>query len=189
MREAKSLTAIAILSVLAAFCLCGCGGIPIANTRIAPAVKGDAILAKRVVLLGETSAANFLADALSTDLLGLGFHIVERSRLVTVLHEHNLSLTRLTEKGDYVRLGKLTDIDAVFLVSGILSEYGDISAANVQLVDLKTGELIMSTTFSQPAGDKPANAGHDSLTTNVRIIAGSIRDAVRGSAEEAKVGR
>jgi hypothetical protein len=152
-------------------------------------MKGNAILAKRVAVIGETPAATFFADALSTELLGMGFHIVERARLVTALREHGLVLTRLVDRGDYVRLGRLTDIDAIFLVSGILSEHGDFSAVNVQLVDLTNGDILMSTTFSQPTGDKPVNLGHDALTSNVKIITTSIRDALRGTAEEAKSGR
>lgn len=180
-----------IIKKTMAFCLSvifgGCAGLPEVNTVANPTATTEKILAGKVAVIASSGkdTGNYVADLISASLMGIGFRIVERSRLEAILKEHNLSLTGLLEKENYNELGKISNIDNIFLVSGMMSSSGNVSSLVLKLVDLKTGDIILSTNYSQPRPDEPLYIGHDSLNGTVKAVAESIMEVLDPSKRKA----
>lgn len=100
--------------------------------------------------------AGVFEDFVITELVNLGVPVVERSRIISVLTERELSLNDLTEgrvKPEIIK--KLAGVDTlvfgsitpiVVYVSGAMS--GKVSSASLRFVDTQTGNIISSASFS-----------------------------------------
>ncbi len=107
-----------------------------------------------VVPAQPTKEGDFFADVLSNELLGVGFRIIERVRLETLLREQQLSLTGLLERQDYVQIGKMASIRNLFIISVVFTpKLGNVSNASLKLVDVNTGEVLISTNYTHAAAD------------------------------------
>lgn len=92
---------------------------------------------------------NFIiADSLATSMMKIGFTVLERNRLEAIFRELNIELTGLISQADMNRIGKLSKIDALVMGSleydGGQGGYWYLVSGNMRMVDLTTGELIMS---------------------------------------------
>lgn len=96
-----------------------------------------------------------LADSLGTELIGMGYDLIERSQLEQVLAEQKLSWTGVMPTETAVELGKILNVDALLLGSVMpyepgakeISMKGQVLSANVRLIDTRTGRVAASTSF------------------------------------------
>jgi len=95
-----------------------------------------------------------LSDALSTELLGYGFIIIERARLAHIMKEHGLSFTGILEKDNAELLGKVLNIDMLIFVTMIrATSFSDrIQSATIKVVDIKTGRLTSAVNYENGRG-------------------------------------
>ena len=93
------------------------------------------------------------SDMLSTELLGLGFHVIERNRIEAALEEQKLSLSGVLEKSNYDTLGKIANLDGIFI---FLAKYDgkQVDSCILKLIDVKTGELLLSTNYKAAHGSE-----------------------------------
>ena len=111
-----------------------------------------------------------VSDTVGANLIDSGCKIIERTYLATILKEHGLSQTGITESIDYREIGKITNVDYLlvgnveakerskFLVLGKFARgnhYTEISGATARIVDVTTGQVIVAVTWhkKKPAYD------------------------------------
>jgi len=90
-----------------------------------------------------------------SELLKAGVTVIERTRLLSILIENNLSISDITEgRKSSTIVKKLAGVDTliygsivpiVVYVSGGIS--GKVSAASIRFVDSQTGAIITTSTF------------------------------------------
>jgi hypothetical protein len=168
---------ISILSLIG--CAIGIG--PSVNTTLGTNFQSARIMDEPVAVVPSqpSQAGNFFADLISGELLGAGFRIIERVHLEAMLREHQLTLTGLLEKQDYLQLGKMTNVRRMFIVSALSSpKMGDISNANLKLVDLNTGEVLMSTVYDNPFADAGSGYKYQNKEKSAKVIVNSIREKI-----------
>jgi hypothetical protein len=172
---ARSLSLISILSLVG----CAIGLNPSVNTSLGTNFQSARIMDEPVAVLPAQSsqAENFFVDLISGELLGAGFRIVERVHLEAMLREHQLTLTGLLEKQDYLQLGKMTNVRRIFVVSALFSpKMSNVSNANIKLVDLNTGEVLMNTVYENPFADAPGTIKTQNKEKSAKVIVNSIRE-------------
>ena len=103
--------------------------------------------------------SSFAYRALITELMDVGFSVIERSNIESVLDERKLQVSGLTgsdrehsvlthtlDKGSIAELGKLLGVNNLVLVY-IVPTGRRIHLGAVRLVEVETGRVITSTTF------------------------------------------
>jgi hypothetical protein len=162
--------------------LAGCAaGSTIVKTNLGPNFNKAAIVEEPVAVVPDkpSKEGDFFADLVANELLGVGFRVIERVRLETMLREHQLSLTGLLEKQDYIQLGKLASIRRLFIISALFSpKKGMVADANIKLVDLNTGEVLMGTIYKNFSPDDPNHPRNHSLPKSSKVIADSIAEQI-----------
>jgi len=139
---------------------------------------------------------NFFPRALITELLDIGFEVIERTQLEKVLGETVLEQKGLTkserqnkskegqkgrdisilDKNSIEELGKLLGVDAL-LVTYIIPNYdGNIDKATFRLVDIKTGKVMFSTTFV----NRTIGTYKISIEKLLPVVAEHIREIIAG---------
>jgi len=103
---------------------------------------------KSITVLDISEPQNIFADILATEMLGLGYKLIERSQLNKLLSEQKLSLGGILKNQDYYKIGEITNIDAIVLVSAKI-EKNMIMYAVVKMIDISTGEVICSTNYER----------------------------------------
>jgi len=96
-----------------------------------------------------------LADALGTELMGMGYDLIERGQLEQVLAEQKLSWTGVMPTSTAIKLGEILNVDALLVGSVMpyepgakeISMKGQVLSANVRLIDTHTGRVAASTSF------------------------------------------
>ena len=139
----------------------------------------DAILAVLPATVRDADKL-FLPDAVITELLALGAHILERSVVTRQLAEAGEDLGRILDNEEYHRLAVVGDIDAVVVANSRLQGNG-IGSATCRVVRLPGGEIVLSTAYEQPGRDEHA-ADFESFTATARQLAGSIHEVLRPEA-------
>ncbi|HOI42961.1 MAG TPA: CsgG/HfaB family protein [Elusimicrobiales bacterium] len=128
-----------------------------------------------VISSAQTPESIAFSDMLTTELLPLGFRVIERNRLAAILAEQQMSISGIIERADYEVLGKIAELDAVFI---FMAKYNGetIGACVLKLVDVKTGEVLLSTTY-----DKSLSKDNQGLPMSrvVRNISDSISGYLR----------
>ena len=97
---------------------------------------------------GSEQLSMTVTDIFTTELFKLGkFDIFERHQIDKILNEQGFSISGVTEENARKKLGRLANLDALFL--GMVSSYRggfgttDVSLT-VRLIDIETGSLIYS---------------------------------------------
>jgi hypothetical protein len=137
------------------------------STRVDPSANKRARVA--IMPLKATSGGgDTMADGFTTGLLSLGFEVIERSQLSSVFSELKLDETGAVNSDAIKRIGKLSQADAVLLGSIERTRYQAPDAASygadggsgwltravsVRLVDVESGKVLLSSTFTN--GDGP----------------------------------
>ncbi|MFP3941382.1 MAG: CsgG/HfaB family protein [Thermoanaerobaculia bacterium] len=109
-------------------------------------------------LRGEpTELGRFLAEELSTALVQAAeepgsatgsLRVIDRLRLGRVLDELELAATGLLDPADARRVGEVAGVDG--LVTGNLVPFADAVRINVKLLDVRTGEILLTDTADLP---------------------------------------
>ena len=106
-----------------------------------------------------------ISDAIGTNFLSVNMRVIERTYLAAILEEQGLSLSGPTEKIEYEKIGKIANIDFLLVgnattmerttVSGLKfnrsqNEYLCITSVTVRIVDIYTGEIVVSCNYTVP---------------------------------------
>jgi curli biogenesis system outer membrane secretion channel CsgG len=108
------------------------------------------------------SVGFIVSDTVGANLIDSGCKVIERSYLASILKEHGLSQTGITESIDYRKIGKITSVDYLlvgnveakerskFFMLGTFAkgeQYTEISGATARIVDVTTGQVIIAVTW------------------------------------------
>jgi hypothetical protein len=110
-----------------------------------------------------------ISDMFATQLMGVGFSIVERTELQRILSELQLSTSGLLSKSDLNKIGKLMNID--ILVMGNLDKKTfnhSYQSATVKFIDIETGEVLINMVCTNIFGRKYIAAMTDALIAKIK---------------------
>jgi curli biogenesis system outer membrane secretion channel CsgG len=123
------------------------------------------------------SVGFLVSDTVGANLIDSGCKVIERSYLASILEEHGLSQTGITESIDYRKIGKITSVDYLlvgnvevkersnFLMLGKFAsgeQYTEISGATARIVDVTTGQVFIAVTWHKKKPTKdPVMVGED----------------------------
>jgi len=94
-------------------------------------------------------------DAFATQLMGMGFTVVERTQLQRIFNELQLSMSGMLSKNDLNKVGKLLGIDMIVMgtAEGWNRNWTDsYKVASIRFVDTETGELLISIVVNRIKG-------------------------------------
>jgi curli biogenesis system outer membrane secretion channel CsgG len=123
------------------------------------------------------SVGFLVSDTVGANLIDSGCKVIERSYLASILEEHGLSQTGITESIDYRKIGKITSVDYLLVGNVEVKErskfrmlgkfasgeqYTEISWATARIVDVTTGLVIIAVTWHKKKPTKdPVMVGED----------------------------
>ena len=119
-----------------------------------------------------------LPDAITTELLGMGLNVIERTTLSQMVKEKGLDLTEILNGEEYFKIGILTNIETIVIVNSRM-EFGNVKNATLRVVDSKTGSIIVSTSYSQAQPGNTAYLRHHDVIDTAREMAKSIKEIVK----------
>lgn len=137
---------------------------------------------------------NMVADSAAANLLDAPLVVIERTYLVEILQEQELSLTGLTETTDYRRIGRLADVDFLLIGTvgiqegiayrgfgkfGSADYYSFISNASARIVSVETGQVLVSCSYQIPRG-----AGSKKHWTQPVVVGKTIAQALKEALEK-----
>ena len=160
------------------FFIASCAGSNQFRTNIKPGVSISrsepiAVVPSRM----GTEEALVLPDAIITELLGLGFNVIDRSSLAQRVREKGLDLSIIINEQEYFKLGKSTNINQIVIVTSKLHENYLVKNATVKVIRTKDGSIIFSSTFSNPAPTNPSYINNLDMMEIVKLFAESISSA------------
>ena len=105
---------------------------------------------------------NVVSDTIGNKLLDSNLKVVDRTYLVKIIEEQGISLAGLTERIDYSRIGKLSNVD--FILVGTVTmvdrtyelvplpihrahSYTECSGATARIIDVTTGDVLVSAVY------------------------------------------
>ena len=93
-----------------------------------------------------------VSDVMGTELLDSPFTVVERSYLDRILQEQGLSVAGITETTNYKQIGSLAGVDYLLVgnVAVRSARWQRITGATARVIDVKTGEVLISSTYTPP---------------------------------------
>ena len=108
-------------------------------------------------------------DSMATEFMKMGINVIDRNYVQKVLQEHAFNQTGLTDPQSRRELGKLLGATAIAILD---FTPGDRPKANVQVIDIETGALLISASYAFSSGFIP---NHAEVT---EIIGKEIRNAL-----------
>ena len=111
----------------------------------------------------ETGA--IISDTIGSKLLGSGLNIIERTYLNNIFQEQGLSISGATENIDFKAIGKIINVNYLLIGTVEVSErpystgfgafrksgtYIFMPSVSTRIVNVKTGEVLISCTYSVP---------------------------------------
>ncbi len=142
----------------------------------ADTLRSDAILAVLPPTGGDSDKL-FLPDAVITELLATGVHVVDRSTINQRLQSAGLDLRHMLDEEEYYRLHEGAAIDAVVIINSRLMGSG-IGSATCRVIHFPAGEILLSASYEQPGRDEGAD-DFESLTHTAQHIAAAISKVIR----------
>lgn len=113
--------------------------------KVAKAGKKNVAVVDFTDLQGNvTELGRFLAEELSSDLSdgAVGFEIIDRNHLKSILTEHKLSLSGLVNPKTIKQLGQISGVDAI--VTGTVTPFGDSIRVSGKVIATDTAKVIAS---------------------------------------------
>lgn len=100
----------------------------------------------------DSVTARVVADQITSNLLQRGrFTVLERRRMSDILSEQGFQQSGACDnQGCLVQVGKLLGVDAI--VAGTVSKVADLYIANVRLIDIQSGRILISSQASSSQG-------------------------------------
>lgn len=92
-----------------------------------------------------TELGRFIAEELSVDLTTMArdFEVVDRTHLRSILAEHKLSLSGLTDPKTVKKLGEIAGVDAI--ITGSVTPFGDSIRVSVKVIATNTAKVVGAT--------------------------------------------
>jgi curli biogenesis system outer membrane secretion channel CsgG len=110
-----------------------------------------------------------ISDMFATRLMGIGFSIVERTQLQSILSEQKLSASGLLSKSDINKIGKLMDVDMLVMGNLDKNTYNTLySTATVKFIDIETGEVLINMVCTNIFGRQYIAAMTDALMAKIK---------------------
>jgi hypothetical protein len=126
------------------------------------------------------NAGEIVADAVTVIPMKLGYDVIDRRQLKTLLDEHNLTVADLLKPNTSAELGRTLGIQAVIV--GTVTElntwhtpglWGDIAAFSARMIRLDTGEVLWNITC-----EKSGQSGHTEL---LRVLCNEAVEKLRAA--------
>ncbi|MDQ5988376.1 MAG: hypothetical protein CSYNP_04136 [Syntrophus sp. SKADARSKE-3] len=161
-RKRKAINGIlSILAALIIFSLTGCGlfrdyaNISMSNSY--DKAKNKVGVLPFVISGGKGELDYFTSDYVTMQLIRIGFKVVEKQQLVSVLNELKVENYGSMSRQDMSEIKKLADIDmivfgTIYNVTGRQS-YSYINGISLRFVDLTTGEVVLVAASDEVRGD------------------------------------
>lgn len=87
-------------------------------------------------------------DALGTELLAMGYDVVERSNIKAIMNEMNLGYSGILDTAQTKDVARATNADAIIFGSARTTVSGNIYFIDLRFVDINTGEILWSSNYS-----------------------------------------
>ena len=108
-------------------------------------------------------------DSMTTEFMKMGINVIDRNYVQKILQEHAFNQTGMTDPNTRRELGKLLGASAIAILD---FTPGDRPKANVQVIDVETGAVLISASYAFSSGFIP---NHAEVT---EIIGSEIRKAL-----------
>lgn len=145
-----------------------------ASTQLSP----GAAVAVLPPTVGDTDKL-FLPDAVITELMAAGVHIVDRSTINQRLADNDVDLRRILDEEQYHRLHSEAGVDAVAIINSRLMGSG-IGTATCRVIHFPSGEILSSLSYEQPGSHEQADE-FEGITHTARKLAESIRNVTEAA--------
>jgi len=123
---------------------------------------------KRVAIFqlnGDMTGA--VADALTTELMGMGFEVVERSSLNAILKEMKLDYSGALDSAQRKEVARASDANAIVFGSVQTTYGGNIYFMDLRFVDIATGEILWSMNYVNDNFENPRKSMKE-MTRSIR---------------------
>ena len=114
-----------------------------------------------------------LPDAIATELLGMGYNVVERTTVSQMVDKRGLDFSTILNNEEYMRLGQITKTRTIVIVNSTMKGQA-VANATARVIDTTTGKILWSGTYTQPQPHNPMYVADDTLIDTARKIADSI---------------
>ncbi|MBN1413270.1 MAG: hypothetical protein JW969_20685 [Spirochaetales bacterium] len=114
-----------------------------------------------VTPLGEYVASEMATGFSRTGNKGL--KIISRKKMDDILAEYQFQLTEMTDQSKSVKIGQLLNAD--YIISGYIFSASDSFRLNVQMIDIKTAEIVIGNSYSIVLDEFMANLSKDEIKT------------------------
>jgi len=106
-----------------------------------------------------SETGSVVSDTIGHNLLDTDLRILERTYLNKILEEQQITLSGITENIDYTRIGTIANVDYLLVGAvtfaerlyttgwGTLSSYTQCLGATARIIDVASGEIIMSVVY------------------------------------------
>ena len=157
--------------------LASCFGSPKVRSNVRPdaQINPNERIAVMPAKFGESTDL-VLPDIIAMELIGYGFNVVERSVLAQMAREVGLDLTEIVNGQEYFKLGSISELNTVLLVTAQM-EGSAVANATARLVRIDDGTIVMSASYSQPAPNRVEYALHDSVIDSGERLAKAVAKA------------
>jgi hypothetical protein len=151
-----------VLALLTCAVLAGCSGSAQTSSFRKPGVVVD-LSAPAVVLsdqMGMSQDMPFL-DILSTQLLGKGMNLMDRSTLRGILKEKGLNWNDIVSGQQYFQIGTASPVKTIIIVNAQMMGQM-VAKATCRVLDATSGTMLMSMNVTNPAPYQPMYLGNKS---------------------------
>lgn len=127
-----------IAIILFAVSFSGCAGlIEFAHNKNADPLSAKKLSVLPLVMQDKIEGA-VLAGCWETELMGIGYNVIERGNIESILQEQGLSLTGATDAEQSAKIGKLLGAEGIIFGSGQAMEH------SIKLVNAQTAQTLWS---------------------------------------------
>lgn len=165
-------TSLLIISII----LISCSGTPqiVRSKIIKGAIPKDKYFAVVPVKLGNPDDLR-LPDAIVTELLGAGIKVIDRTALSQMVNEKGLNLTEIVNGEEYFKIGKLTNVEYIVVITAKFGTAG-VADATLKIIDLKQGNILYSATYYQPTPNRAEYVNFDNLIDTAKKLCEGIEE-------------
>lgn len=150
-------------------------GDPARADPLAPSLASNAEVAVLPPTVGDSDKL-FLPDAVITELMAYGLHIIDRSTINQRLAANDGDLRHILDEEQYHRLHSEAGVDAVAIINSRLMGSG-IGTATCRVIHFPSGEILASLSYEQPGKHERAD-NFEGITRTARKLADSIRSVI-----------
>ncbi|MBN1383709.1 MAG: hypothetical protein JW983_02345 [Elusimicrobia bacterium] len=129
--------------LVVSFCLMinGCG-----PSRVTLNPESDINLIRKVAVatVEKTPEFEVAAGQWEGDLISLGFIVVDRGNIDSIIKEQGLSLSGATRSDDVMKIGKLLGVDAILFVDKGIQDWFSEKYGQVHLVNVNSGRVVFT---------------------------------------------